>query len=70
VSTHAAERLTDRNANTRLEALSDGVFAIAMTLVLYSVLAILAIWLPVPVAIITTATWIVWLVMSLRAKHA
>ena len=39
-------------------------------LVLYSGLALLAIWLPVPVAIVTTATWVVWLVMSLRAKHA
>jgi uncharacterized membrane protein len=38
-------------------------------MVIYSVLAILAIWLPKTVAIITTATWIVWLVMSLRAKH-
>ena len=37
---------------------------------LYSVLAIIAIWLPKPVALVTTATWIVWLVMSLRAKHA
>jgi uncharacterized membrane protein len=39
-------------------------------LVLYSLLSILAIWLPVVVAIVTTATWIVWLVMSLRARHA
>jgi uncharacterized membrane protein len=38
-------------------------------IVIYSALAILATWLPVPVAIMTTATWIVWLVMSLRARH-
>ena len=38
--------MNDRDANARLEALSDGVFAK-----------------------VTTMTWIVWLVMSLRAKH-
>jgi len=38
--------------------------------VLYSSLAVLALWLPFVVAIVTTATWIVWLVVSLRAKHA
>jgi hypothetical protein len=38
-------------------------------LVLYSLLAILAFWLPTIVATVTTGTWIVWLVMSLRAKH-
>jgi TMEM175 potassium channel family protein len=38
-------------------------------MVLYSLLAIIALWLPTTVAILTTATWIVWLVMSLRAKH-
>ena len=37
--------------------------------VLYSVLAIVGIWLPVPVAIATTASWAVWLAMSIRAKH-
>lgn len=37
---------------------------------LYAVLAITALWLPTIVAILTTATWLVWLVMSLRAKHA
>jgi uncharacterized membrane protein len=38
-------------------------------MVIYSALATLAIWLPKTVAIITTATWMVWLAMSLRAKH-
>ena len=39
-------------------------------LVLYSLLSIIAVWLPTVVAMLTTATWIVWLVISLRAKHA
>lgn len=38
-------------------------------LVIYSLLSIAALWLPTVVAILTTATWIIWLVMSLRAKH-
>ena len=38
-------------------------------LVLYSLFAVAAFWLPVPVAILTTATWVVWLTMSLRVKH-
>jgi uncharacterized membrane protein len=38
-------------------------------MVLYSLLSIIALWLPTTVAILTTATWIVWLVMSLRAQH-
>ncbi len=33
---------------------------------LYSVLALLGLWLPVTVAVITTATWILWLALSLR----
>jgi len=36
---------------------------------LYTLLAIAALWVPLTVAIVTTATWIVWLVMGLQAKH-
>ena len=38
-------------------------------LVMYGLLSILAVWLPKPAAILTTATWIVWLMMSVRTKH-
>lgn len=38
-------------------------------LVLYTLLSIAAMWRPTVIAIVTTATWIVWLVLSLRAKH-
>lgn len=44
----------------------NGYFAFA----LYSLLALAAVWLPLPVAVLTTATWMVWLVMAFRAKHA
>jgi len=38
-------------------------------LVLYTLLAVLAVWIPTVVAVLTTATWIIWLVTSLRARH-
>lgn len=38
-------------------------------MLLYALLAVVAFWLPLPAAIVTTATWVVWLTMSLRAKH-
>jgi uncharacterized membrane protein len=38
-------------------------------MVLYSLLSIIAVWLPTVVAILTTATWLFWLVLSLRSKH-
>lgn len=34
--------------------------------VLYGVLAVAAIWAPVPVAVVTTASWLVWLIRSLQ----
>jgi hypothetical protein len=41
----------------------------ARAMVLYTQLAVIAAWLPTLVAALTTATWIAWLVISLRAKH-
>jgi uncharacterized membrane protein len=38
-------------------------------LVLYSALAVVALWFPLAVAAVTTATWILWLVMALRTRH-
>jgi uncharacterized membrane protein len=38
-------------------------------LVLYAVLAALALWLPGTVAVLTAVTWAVWLAISLRAPH-
>jgi uncharacterized membrane protein len=37
---------------------------------LYGILAVIAVWLPVPVAIVTVATWIFWLILSIRIKSA
>jgi uncharacterized membrane protein len=38
--------------------------------VLYALLAILAFWFPITVAIITTVSWIFWLILGIRMKHA
>jgi len=35
---------------------------------LYAILALLALWLPVTIAIVTTATWLFWLTLSIRMK--
>lgn len=42
-----------------------GVFAF----LLYSSLAVLAIWFPFTVAVITTLTWIFWLILGFNLKH-
>ena len=51
---------------TMRESLRNGYFAFW----LYSLLAIIALWFPLAIAIITTLSWIIWLVISLRRKHA
>lgn len=43
----------------------NGFFGFAI----YSALAILAVWFPLAVAIITTLTWISWLFVGIRMKH-
>jgi hypothetical protein len=37
--------------------------------VLYSLCAIIAFWFPLAIAIITTTSWIFWLINGLSAKH-
>ena len=61
-------QLTKDETSTRTmrEGLRNGYFAF----VLYSVLAIMAFWFPLVVAIVTTLSWIIWLVRSVRMKHA
>jgi len=57
----------DEDAAAELRGLlRNGVAA----LFLYALLAVVGLWLPVPVAIVTTLTWVVWLVLGVRAKHA
>ena len=40
-----------------------------MALGLYGALAVLAFWLPVTVAVITTISWLFWLVLSVRLRE-
>ena len=41
----------------------NGYFA----LVVYSLLAVIALWFPLAIAIVTTTLWTYWLVLGLRA---
>jgi uncharacterized membrane protein len=43
----------------------NGYFAVA----LYSVLAFLALWIPIAVAVVTTLSWLFWLTLSLRKER-
>jgi uncharacterized membrane protein len=63
-----SNKLTKDEASTvtMRESLKNGYFAFG----LYSFFAIIAVWFPLAIAIITTLSWIIWLVISLRRKHA
>ena len=37
---------------------------------LYALLAVAALWFPLTVATITTLTWVFWLMLGIRMKHA
>ncbi len=37
---------------------------------LYSRLAVMALWFPLSSAAVTTVTWLFWLLLSIRLKHA
>jgi uncharacterized membrane protein len=41
----------------------------SMALVLYTVLAVMALWWPHAAAVVTAATWVFWLVLGMRMKH-
>jgi len=36
----------------------------------YSLLAVTALWFPLVIAIVTTLSWIFWLALGIRMKHA
>lgn len=61
-------RLTadERSAVTMRENFRNGYVAF----VLYATLAVAAVWFPKAVAIVTTVTWIFWLALGLRMRHA
>jgi len=51
-------------AQTRVNR-RNGYFAFAV----YSLLAIIAFWFPLVVAVVTTLTWIFWLILGISIKH-
>ena len=53
-------------AATIRENNKNGYFAFA----LYSLMAIAAFWFPLTIAVVTTVSWIFWLVLGIRLKHA
>ena len=61
-------RLTtdDKSAATLRDGMRNGYFAF----VLYALLAILALWFPLAIAIVTTGSWILWLILSIRMQRA
>jgi uncharacterized membrane protein len=58
---------TDEGATATMRAgRTNGYFAFA----LYALLAVSAMWFPLAVAILTTLSWIFWLVLGIRMKQA
>jgi uncharacterized membrane protein len=55
-----------RSASTIRGNNRNGYFAF----VLYTLLAVAALWFPLDIAIVTTASWIFWLVLGIRMKRA
>lgn len=55
----------EQAAATTREARRNGYFAIG----LYSLLALLAIWFPMVSFVLTTLTWLFWLIMGIRMKQ-
>jgi hypothetical protein len=60
-------KLTRNETSTRSMRVNgrNGYFAIA----LYTALAIAAFWLPLPIAALTTVTWVFWLIHGISIKH-
>lgn len=58
---------TDERSNSAMRGtMRNGYFAVA----LYALLAVAALWIPLTIAIITAASWLFWLALGLRLKHA
>ncbi len=55
----------EKSKEQMLLNLKSGYFA----LITYSLLALLAFWFPIPIAIITVLLWIFWLVFGINIKH-
>jgi uncharacterized membrane protein len=56
----------DSSASTMRENRKNGFFAFA----LYALFAIMALWYPIAIAVVTTLSWLFWLSLGIRMKHA
>ena len=67
-STALTNQLTNDEESTATMRIGrkNGFFAVA----LYSLFSIVALWFPMTIAIVTTLTWIFWLILGIRMKHA
>lgn len=67
-STALGNQLTrdEASTSTTRENRKNGFFAFA----LYALLSIIALWFPMTIAILTSLTWIFWLALGVRMKHA
>ena len=57
-----------KSAKATLQIRKNGQFGY-FAFVLYTLCAIIAIWFPLAIAIITTITWIFWLINGINIKH-
>jgi uncharacterized membrane protein len=67
-STSALKSHLGKNEKAIMQTRKSGKFAY-FAFTLYSFCAIMAIWFPLPIAILTTLTWIYWLIWGTRVKH-
>jgi len=56
----------EKSTSTMRDSNRNGYFAFT----LYFLLAMTALWFPLAIAMVTTATWIFWLGLGIRMKHA
>src|SRR5262249_34370919 len=68
--THTALKNHLLNDARAVEALREQRRGSVLRFVLYAILPFLAFWLPLTIAVVTTATWIFWLTVSIRIKSA
>jgi uncharacterized membrane protein len=61
---HGLTRNEKATAQMRINR-RNGFFAFFM----YALFAVVALWLPLPIAIITGLTWVFWLIFGIRIKH-
>ena len=63
---HGELAVDERSAATIRTNGKNGYFALAF----YGLLAVAAVWAPLPSAIVNAASWAYWLVLGIRQKHA